>query len=94
MSDKIICRCEEVLLSEIVEAMKTGAQTEKELKLKTRAGMGICQGRTCRPLLEQIISFYTNKKIPQASNLTFSIPVRPLSLSALAHTGKDYKNEN
>ena len=91
---QLICRCEEVLLSEIVDAMENGAITEKALKLKTRAGMGICQGRTCRPLLEQIVFSHRNREIPQASKLSFRIPIRPLKLSDLANTGEEYENEN
>lgn len=87
--DPVICRCEEVMLSEIIICIENGIKTAKELKLKTRAGMGICQGRTCRPLLEQTVSFYTKQAIPQFSGLTFNNPVRPLSLSELARHRKD-----
>ncbi|MUK87679.1 (2Fe-2S)-binding protein [Ornithinibacillus sp. L9] len=94
IEDIIICRCEEVLLSELLTSIENGTKTAKELKLKTRAGMGICQGRTCRPLIEQLISIRTNQPIPELPSLTPSIPARPLTLSELATNRKDFSHEN
>jgi len=74
------------MLSEITDAIKHGAKTTKEVKLTTRAGMGICQAKTCRPLLEIAIAFHTNNDIPASSDLTFNHPVRPLTLAELART--------
>ncbi|RYG73472.1 (2Fe-2S)-binding protein [Lentibacillus lipolyticus] len=84
-----ICRCEEVKLGEILNAINNGAKTSKALKLATRAGMGICQGRTCQPVLEQIISYYTNQNIQETPGLSTNHPVRPLSLEELAGNRKD-----
>lgn len=77
------------MLSEIIESIENGMKTTKELKLKTRAGMGICQGRTCRPLLEQVVSTLSNQAIPETSGLTHNNPARPLTLSELARNRKD-----
>ncbi len=48
---KIVCRCEEVTLGEIVDAMRTNppARTLDGIKLRTRAGMGRCQSGFCQP---------------------------------------------
>ncbi len=77
------------MLSEIINQLESGSETTKELKLKTRAGMGMCQGRTCRPLLEQAVSFHTSNAIPCVSDLTYNTPIRPLALGELARYGKD-----
>ncbi|MGQ9595626.1 MAG: (2Fe-2S)-binding protein, partial [Anaerolineae bacterium] len=42
----IICRCEEVTKGEILEAIRDGCDSVIWIKRKTRAGMGLCQGRT------------------------------------------------
>ncbi|MFD1039630.1 (2Fe-2S)-binding protein [Virgibacillus byunsanensis] len=89
MKDVVICRCEEVMLSEIITSIKNGTKSAKELKLRTRAGMGVCQGRICRLPLEQIVSYHTNKSIPPSSTLSFNNPVRPLTLSELAQNRKE-----
>ena len=83
MKDTIICRCEEVTLNEICEHLSSSL-TSKEIKLKTRAGMGICQGKTCRPLIDRIVSKKTNTPIPDQSSLTSNFPIRPISLTDLA----------
>ena len=43
----IVCRCEEVTESEIVQAIDQGARTLDGLKFRVRAGMGRCQGGFC-----------------------------------------------
>ncbi|WP_339228524.1 (2Fe-2S)-binding protein [Oceanobacillus sp. FSL K6-2867] len=85
----IICRCEEVLLSDIITSVKNGAATLKAIKMETRAGMGICQGRTCRVLLEQAIAPYTDITIQEINNVLYKNPVRPISLANLSRSGKD-----
>lgn len=48
--DTEICRCEEVPVARVTEAVETlGARDARTVKLFTRAGMGWCQGRTCGP---------------------------------------------
>ncbi|MGM8212427.1 (2Fe-2S)-binding protein [Virgibacillus sp. W0430] len=86
INDPIICRCEEVLLSEILSELEQGTRTTKELKIRTRAGMGICQGKTCRPLLEKLASSYNKQTVPASSQLTHNYPIRPVTLKELANT--------
>jgi thioredoxin reductase len=46
--DTVVCRCEEVRLAGITEAVHgLGARDPRMVKLFSRAGMGWCQGRTC-----------------------------------------------
>ena len=48
--DTEVCRCEEVTADRIREATADlGARDARTVKLLTRAGMGWCQGRICRP---------------------------------------------
>ncbi|GAI83310.1 unnamed protein product [marine sediment metagenome] len=42
---KLVCRCEEVSEEEVRQAIADGAKTLREIKMITRAGMGLCQGR-------------------------------------------------
>ena len=53
--DLIICRCEEATQSEIMRAINDGAQSLNDIKRMTRAGMGLCQGRTCQRLVGQLL---------------------------------------
>ncbi|MEU4702719.1 NAD(P)/FAD-dependent oxidoreductase [Nonomuraea dietziae] len=45
--DTLVCRCEEVPVSRIREAMDLGATDARSIKLLARPGMGWCQGRIC-----------------------------------------------
>ncbi|WP_068924130.1 NAD(P)/FAD-dependent oxidoreductase [Planobispora rosea] len=45
--DTLICRCEEVPLSAVREAVELGATDARSVKSLSRAGMGWCQGRMC-----------------------------------------------
>ncbi|BCV23090.1 (2Fe-2S)-binding protein [Moorella sp. Hama-1] len=54
--DIIICRCEEVTAGEVREAVRAGCNSLAAIRRYTRAGMGLCQGRTCTLLLRQVLS--------------------------------------
>ncbi len=53
----IVCRCEEVTLGEILQALRQNprARTIDGVKLRTRAGMGRCQGGFCQPSVFNLI---------------------------------------
>ena len=55
---KIICRCEQVTKAEILAAIHgpVGARTVNAVKMRTRAGMGRCQGGFCSPEVVRILS--------------------------------------
>ncbi len=52
--DAIVCRCERVTAGEIREAIKNGLRDLNQLKALTRAGMGACGSKTCRPMIWRI----------------------------------------
>jgi len=51
-----ICRCEEVSRQAVLDAIADGATTVRGVKIRTEAGMGLCQGRTCRRLISQLLA--------------------------------------
>jgi len=82
--DKIICRCEDITEAEILAAIEQGAQTADEVKRLTRAGMGHCQGRTCRRLVNQALSRKLGQNPDEQRTVTQRSPLQPLSLRTLA----------
>ena len=61
--DFIICRCEEVKKSEIIDSFeKLGADSARTSKLFTRAGMGMCQGRICHRNVSDLAQRFSDKK--------------------------------
>lgn len=83
----MVCRCEEVTLGEVRELIRKGYHTVDEIKRISRAGMGPCQGRTCRQLIMQELSKATGQKMSEMPMVTFRPPVKPIKLGAL--TGGD-----
>jgi len=55
----IICRCEDITLKEIRDAIREGFTTVEEIKRVTKSGMGPCQGKTCGLLIAREISQMT-----------------------------------
>jgi NAD(P)H-nitrite reductase large subunit len=89
-----ICRCEDVTLGEIDDAIDEGARTVSEVKWRTRAGMGLCQGKTCRRLVAQLISSRTGIPVSEVETGTYRSPVRPASLGTLAAEPEDSIENN
>ena len=81
-SSLIICRCEEVTREEILQAIADGAATIDGIKKRTRAGMGLCQGKTCQRLVARILSEATGRPMEEILPATFRAPVRPVPLTA------------
>jgi D-hydroxyproline dehydrogenase subunit alpha len=80
-----VCRCEEILIEEIVAAIGAGAQTVDDIKRRTRAGMGTCQGIFCVPVITAMVAQATRVPIDRVAGITGRPPVRPLMLDALAN---------
>lgn len=61
--DIVICRCEDVMLSQIHEYMKKGYTTFEDLKRLLRVGMGPCQGNTCGHLIQRELAKFLNVSV-------------------------------
>jgi len=82
--DTIVCRCEELTLKEIREAIQNGATDMNEVKRMTRMGMGNCQGRMCGPALQEIIAREKGVPPQDIAYLNPRPPVKPVPLALLA----------
>jgi len=78
-----ICRCEEITEEEIVEAIRSGARSIAGIRRRTRAGMGLCQGRTCRRLVAGILAKETDIAPDNIIPETRRPPLRPVKLDIL-----------
>jgi NAD(P)H-nitrite reductase large subunit len=83
-SRQIICRCEDVTEDEALAAIARGAITADEVKRLTRAGMGHCQGRTCRKLVNQLLARQLGQQPAAQRPVTQRGPLQPVSLKTLA----------
>ena len=89
MQDLIICRCEEVSLKNLKDTAEKYQCSARELKLRTRAGMGFCGGRTCRPAVDKVIHQITNEIPTNDIPLKVQPPIRPISLHDLGGISND-----
>ncbi|MCG7346137.1 (2Fe-2S)-binding protein [Sporosarcina sp. ACRSL] len=78
----VICRCEEVTYEELVKTAERYSCSPRELKLRTRAGMGYCGGRTCRNAVDSIALSSTERNVSEIT-LKYQPPIRPISFSKL-----------
>ncbi|WP_219838497.1 (2Fe-2S)-binding protein [Paenibacillus sp. R14(2021)] len=83
-SSFIVCRCEEVTMEQLESAYQSGCCTSRQLKMKTRATMGACQGRVCRRLIETWLYEHDPKASPNAELLSCRPPIRPITFGCLA----------
>jgi len=81
--DIIVCRCEEVSLGDIRKAISEGATTIAAIKRRTRAGMGLCQGRTCSRIISGILKEMVSVNIEPLPD-TARTPIKPIPLGLLA----------
>lgn len=88
-NDTVICRCEGITLGEIRKYISEGYTTLDEIKRISRAGMGACQGRTCRQLILNELAKATNTPISQQKVSTFRPPVKPIKLGILSKGADD-----
>ena len=83
-TDIVVCRCMEITDREIREALKFGAQTFDDVKRISRAGMGLCQGKTCQHLVERIIAQERGEASKKLPPLSVRPPLRPTKLGVIA----------
>ncbi|MDD5921925.1 MAG: (2Fe-2S)-binding protein [Eubacteriales bacterium] len=87
--DLLVCRCQEVTAGEIREAIRKGATDVTQVKLRTRAGMGLCQGRTCELLVQQILCQELGISREETGYSTPRTPRRPMTFGTLGGEGFD-----
>lgn len=81
--DTIVCRCEEVTVRDIKQAITEGATTVTGIKRRTRAGMGLCQGRTCSKLVSKMLAEALGTKPSEITPDTARPPVKPVTFATL-----------
>ncbi|QRN85187.1 (2Fe-2S)-binding protein [Clostridia bacterium] len=86
--DIIVCRCEEIGMKEILAAIEKGDRSLNAIKRRTRAGMGLCQGKTCSKLISRMISEETGLKANEIDPSSKRQPVNPITLGTLASTAE------
>lgn len=80
--DTILCRCEDVSLGQVKSVVKLGLSDLNSLKNALRAGQGLCQGRTCGPLISRLVARETGKSPSEVGVFKIRPPLKPVPLGA------------
>lgn len=81
--DTVICRCEMVQAHQIETAIGEGARDLKGVKLRTRCGMGACQGRYCEPHTRQLVAAKIGSTPDQVGVMSVRPPLIPTQIGDL-----------
>ncbi|PON19055.1 hypothetical protein C2W62_04745 [Candidatus Entotheonella serta] len=82
-ADTIVCRCEMVQAQHIHAAIDEGARDLKGVKLRTRCGMGACQGRYCEAHVRQLVATATCTTPDHVGQMVVRPPLLPLPIKDL-----------
>ncbi len=85
--ETVICRCEDITFKQIKTLIQKEGIKAKDIKRKTRMGMGSCGGRICGPILIELLSNLSTQVSKQPDGLNVRPPVKPVSLGVLAGAG-------
>jgi len=78
--DIIVCRCEDVTLEEVEDAIDAGLTDPEEIKRFLHVGMGPCQGRTCGRLICRILSQKTGRSVSTITSTSQRPPLVSVSI--------------
>ncbi len=88
MSDKVmLCRCEDVTLHEVEQALALGHRDIESVKRYTGFGTGWCQGKQCLSLCARMIAERGGD--PPSAPITPRPPFHPVPLAHLAQLVAD-----
>jgi NAD(P)H-nitrite reductase large subunit len=82
-ADTVVCRCEEVDRGGLDRAI-AGSADINVVKSLTRAGMGLCQGRSCQRQVAALIARRHALAVGDVAAATPRLPARPVPLGAIA----------
>ncbi|WP_174298097.1 NAD(P)/FAD-dependent oxidoreductase [Sphingomonas bacterium] len=77
--ETILCRCEDVSYGSVSAAL-TEVDAPSAIKLATRCGMGLCQGRSCEAPLMREIARRRGEQVGAIGGFTARFPVRPVRI--------------
>ncbi len=81
--DTIVCRCEDICVRDVREAIDSGAQTAAAIKMWTRCGMGPCQGRVCAWSLAHVAAQILGVSPKSLGVNEPRVPIKPVPLGSL-----------
>jgi NADPH-dependent 2,4-dienoyl-CoA reductase/sulfur reductase-like enzyme/bacterioferritin-associated ferredoxin len=88
--DTIVCRCEEVTKAEVRQSAQESALSAREVRLRTWAGMGPCQGRFCTDVVLRIMAETKGVEIDGIPQPRVRPPVHTVPVSILTEESDEW----
>ena len=82
--DTVVCRCEEVTATQIIDTVKLGCTGPNQMKSFLRCGMGPCQGRMCGLTVTELIAKERGVSPAETGYYRLRFPIKPITLGELA----------
>jgi NADPH-dependent 2,4-dienoyl-CoA reductase/sulfur reductase-like enzyme len=82
--DTVVCRCEDITMGDIKKGIASGYTRAQALKSAMRVSMGNCQGRTCGPVVYDLLNLLTGQSLEALGPFNARPPLKPVSIKALA----------
>ena len=79
-----ICRCEDVTLHDVDDAVDAGLTTIEDVKRYTGLGTGPCQGKECMSAISRILADRDLVSAEDLQPFTARPPTEPVTFGALA----------
>jgi glycine/D-amino acid oxidase-like deaminating enzyme len=81
----VVCRCEEIPLGRLTEAIGQGFDSLGALKRMTRLGMGRCQGRYCACTAAKVLHERCGRAPQPEQGFAPRLPAKPVPAASLAY---------
>jgi thioredoxin reductase len=91
--DTLICRCENVTVGDLLGSIEDGAADLFGIKLRTRLGMGVCQGRYCALNGALLLGRETGHPVSELSMASVRPPILPVRTKDLSMTQSYERSE-
>jgi NADPH-dependent 2,4-dienoyl-CoA reductase/sulfur reductase-like enzyme len=82
--DVVVCRCEEVTAGAVRDVVRQGCLGPNQAKAFLRAGMGLCQGRVCGPVVTELIADARGVGPAAVGYYRIRAPLKPVTVGELA----------
>jgi NADPH-dependent 2,4-dienoyl-CoA reductase/sulfur reductase-like enzyme len=82
--ETLVCRCEEVRVRDIRQAVQMGARNPDRVKPMIRCGMGPCQARMCGLTVSEVIADERGLTPEDVGYFRIRSPIKPVTLGELA----------
>ncbi len=87
--DPVVCRCEDVCVSDVEAAIDSGYHSFEELKRILRVGMGPCQAKTCGRIVLGVLARKLGKTPAELAPMNVRPPLKPVSFEILAEAREE-----